>query len=621
MVPLRYVIIAILFLVKPIYLLYECAFNGHLVTALSSGATAEDIHAIEIFGRTFSGLAFGMIVLRAKAQLLSDKGIHDINLWRALSIVLAVAILVFFAQKALVNLTAARSDAATRQAAQRIAVLFSAQNRSARPLSVSGFDFGVGSNYDKTVFTALAGATLFFNKATQSFILDNRATIATYVAYYSSDRDTLYKAYVKLRDKFENELFDGYRTANARLREAHINARNNAENQYQLLVAESDESLKRHPPHATRNEERYRLSPDEFYKLLQTYYLRPENGYTYRQYHKSSIHTFGRVVDPQEFCQGETCPGDRAFVNAKVSSLLHGGNSGAGAALEDGTTATPREEIARGLAKAKGVDLPPNWHLGDKNVFLTSAESSIRKQANDAFADQMRRSPIGAAIPPGLSITKFEAHPAVQTYLGRVFKESFKSVPRGALSTRWDEATVTEKLFVPALQDSISAPASDFANGERLARQGRDAVRLLLTPVISLTLSLFFGLFSIYGLVMLSLSQFKFRLNGIATHGLNATVFLSIAVVPFIFTMGLAKYPGYNALIEASIPGYQKPFKYAVAWVVRIQPAILPISQSAAALLFQNELLFGSDAYARLRRLDKIVIGWLPGGEDMEAEN
>ena len=148
MVPLRFVIIVLL-LVKPVYLLYECAFNGHLVSALSRGATSDDIHAIEIFGRTFSGLAFGMIVLRAKAQLLSDKGIHDINLWRALSIVLAVAIFVFFAQKALVNLAAAQSNAATRQAAQRIAVLFSAHNRSDRPLSVSGFAFDVGSNYER----------------------------------------------------------------------------------------------------------------------------------------------------------------------------------------------------------------------------------------------------------------------------------------------------------------------------------------------------------------------------------------------------------------------------------------------------------------------------------------
>jgi len=620
MVPLRFVIIVLL-LVKPVYLLYECAFNGHLVSALSRGATSDDIHAIEIFGRTFSGLAFGMIVLRAKAQLLSDKGIHDINLWRALSIVLAVAIFVFFAQKALVNLAAAQSNAATRQAAQRIAVLFSAHNRSDRPLSVSGFAFDVGSNYEKTVFTALAGAALFFNKATQEFILDKKRLIATYVAYYSPDRDTLYKTYVQLQDKFETELFDGYRTANIRLREAHIAANTNAENAYQRLLAESQQSINQQHPYAARKEERYRLSTNEFYKLLQVYFQSRGDLSISRKYAKSSLYTFGRIIQPEEFCQGETCPGDWDFVNAKVSRLLHGDNSDAGSTPEDGPTATPREAIARGLAKAQGIDLPAHWHLEDKDVFLKYAESSLRKQANDVFADQIRRSPIGAALPPGLSMQKFEAHPAVQTYLRRLFKESFQSVPRDALSTRWDAATVNEKLFIPALQDSISAPADDFANGSRLARQGRDAVRLLLTPVISLTLSLFFGLFSIYGLVMLSLGQFNFRLRGITTHGLNVTIFLLIAVLPFLFTIGLAKYPGYKALSEASIPGYQQPFRYAVAWVVRIQPAILPISQRAAAILFQNEPLFGSAAYANLRRLDKLVIGWLPGGADMEPEH
>lgn len=54
-----------------VYLTFELAFNARLLDVVGGGATADQVHAIEVYGRSLSGIALGLVVLGTLWKLRS----------------------------------------------------------------------------------------------------------------------------------------------------------------------------------------------------------------------------------------------------------------------------------------------------------------------------------------------------------------------------------------------------------------------------------------------------------------------------------------------------------------------------------------------------------------------
>jgi len=575
---------------KLAYLVVELAFNGQLVLTLSRGAAARDVHAIEFYGRIFSGLAAGLLMLRFAVQSRERRGSPGIGIGRIVLLLLLPAVFVFFAQKALVNWAAAQSDPATRQSAQRMTLLAAALSASDKVPEVQGFDPAGLTGPEATTLRALLGSSLYFSPKSLRFAVDRQEALIAAAAGGDQSRD-LCRRYAQAGAQFTELYNNVYREANVQLSRALV----------PRAGAASPSAGRRQPdshPRLMTPQERWDLSNEQFYKMLQTVFHSGPDRLLAHNYRRTSEMMFGRLVEPTEFCEGEAsldrppkCPGSRAFVDAKVSEMRRG---------------------------------PPTPAASGSRPGASPVEAAARTR----FDEIMQRSPIGAAVPPGLTIDQFERQPAVQRYLAGQMK-AFGHVPSGTLSMGWSCKTVAAKVFTPQLRARGNARQASFADGAVHARDGRDAVRTLLTPIMSLGLSLFFGLLNVAGLfVLLALKILPAAGAGQAgflrrnwTTLANAAILALVLALPFAAPAGLSRHPGYEPLMSS--PATQPAvavLKPVVDWILRVQPEMLPVTRAAAGVVFPERLHIDETSYGHLRDIDRAVIGWLPGGEDMHAE-
>lgn len=580
MIALRNMLAALIAL-KLVYLAAELAFNGQLVLTLSRGTAARDVHAIELYGRIFSGLAAGLLVLRFAIQSREQSGRPGIHLVQVLLLVALPAVFVFFAQKAFINWAAAQSDAATRQSAQRMTLLAAALSASDRVPAIQGFDQSHLTPAQTTTLRALLGSSLYFSPRSLRFAAANQETLVQ-AAAGGDEAKALCRQYAHAATGFTALYNEVYRAANVQLSTALT--RGSAPQLPRGQAGRAPGS----GPRLMTPQERFDLGDEQFYKLLQTHFRGGPDRLLAYNYRNASQMMFGRLVDPTEFCENTgdpdrppQCPGSRAFVDEKVAAFRQGGR--------------------------------------------TQASPSLDQAARARFDDVMLRSPIGAPVPPGLAIGEFERHPAVQRYLAQQMKE-FGSVPAGPLSMGWKCSTVVAKFFAPSLRERGNARQQSFADGARYARNGRDAVRTLLTPVMSLGLSLFFGLLNLAGLFLLITLKFwpparDPKAGFLRRHWLrlaNIAIVVLVLALPFATRAGLSRHPGYDLLMSVPTSGPAAAvLRPIVAWILRVQPEMLPLTRTAANMVFPERLRISEKTYDALRALDRAVIGRLPGGEDM----
>lgn len=588
MISIRNLLVALIAL-KLGYLAVELAFNGQLVLTLSRGAAARDVHAIEFYGRIFSGLAAGLLALRFAVQEREQRGSPGINLVQIVLLVVVPAVFVFFAQKAFVNWAAAQSDPATRQSAQRMTLLAAALSATDAVPAIQGFGRADLTPAETTTLRALLGSSLYFSPKSLRFAADHQETLIAAATGGDQAKD-LCRRYATAASAFTDLYNKVYREANVQLSAALT--RGSAPVPPRAGMRAHDTR-----PRLMTPQERWDLNNEQFYKMLQSVFGSGPDRLLNYNYNKTSQMIFGHFVDPTEFCEGDgsldrppQCPGSRAFVDQKVTTLRQARQS---------ATTTP----------------------------TTPGASSLESTARARFDDAMRRSPIGAAVPPGLSIEQFEQQPAVQRYLAGEMK-AFGALPTGTLSMGWSCSTVATTFFAPSLRERGNARQASFADGAAYARHGRDAVRTLLTPIMSLGLSMFFGLLNLAGLLVLIALKILPPARGAKASFLrrkwptlaNLAILLLIVALPFATRAGLSRHSGYDALMSApTAQPAATALKPVVAWILRVQPEMLPVTRQAAKLVFPERLQISEPTYDRLRALDRSVIGFLPGGEDMKA--
>jgi hypothetical protein len=159
------------------------------------------------------------------------------------------------------------------------------------------------------------------------------------------------------------------------------------------------------------------------------------------------------------------------------------------------------------------VPVPDDWDPSDEQGFRDAVARKVR-QAVDKRVGAQQASLRAAGLPAGLGWEAFLAQPAVQERLRRKL-----GLPRQVtLRPRYETGTLFEReVFRPMVDVQIARrlPAyegspSDYADGARFAREGRDAARAVIVPPLALFLSLSGALLHITKLcLMLSLAGLR----------------------------------------------------------------------------------------------------------------
>lgn len=100
-----------------VYLTFELGFNARLLDVVGGDTTIDDVHHIEIFGRTLSGIAAALVVLQLMLTHRAKKGTGKPS-YKAIAVWFAVTVLVlYFAIKTLVDVVVYTRDAEFRRIA------------------------------------------------------------------------------------------------------------------------------------------------------------------------------------------------------------------------------------------------------------------------------------------------------------------------------------------------------------------------------------------------------------------------------------------------------------------------------------------------------------------------
>ncbi|VVD91436.1 hypothetical protein PPN31114_01682 [Pandoraea pneumonica] len=389
---------AFLIAVTVVYLIFELGFNGRLLDVVGGAATPDDVHHIEYFGRTLSGIAAALVVLQLMLTRRA-KGGQGKPSYRSIVIACAVTIVVvFLAIKTLVDVLVNTRDAQFRRTAANTVLMQRSLVDGRLQLDGLGVDDGVFARPEGKAFLAL-----FPVMAVSVDRLDEKTrTVKT----------TL------VRDKVRREMggvqsyYDKYTDGMKRLRKDW--------NKYAAVISDGDPDLLQEQQKAW-NDYRARLS---------------RRGW-----------------------QPETVP---FYARGKVSA-----------------------SVRRDLPA-----LPSNWRPDDMLNFYRAVGVKYRQQA----ARRVQSVEVGGeTIPPGLSYEAFVARRGVQNKL----REEMHLPASAVVQASYTSAASFEQLFDQAVDEEtrkmmvqLDAPASDYADGGKWAKEGLDATRAAIVPAVALFFSL-----------------------------------------------------------------------------------------------------------------------------------
>lgn len=613
-----------------LYLPFEFMFNASLVGVIAAGASVERLHGLELLGRSLSSMAGTFIAWRFVIRRVSHQWVSA-ALFASFMVVFPI---VFFGQKAVVNSIADRATDEQRY----VATLMRFLPVAIRAGKVRTFEFAADERDPAaTTFRALGSSALFFSPTAYRDIESQIGTFAYNEAIhrtFSGGTDRSWKAYTGYRDQLialygangPGKPEGTYLQASTALEEAKQTPEVVAERLWHEVnreVAQAWQTARDTP----RGREADARLPELYNGLLQYFHLKSSafRRSAVSRYDRQMIGTFHRSVPDTTWCEDDThCPGSYEFVESKAKEL----------AGVDSQTATGQFDldspqmarIARERLRSRGIVLADSWRLSDKDAFMAVAIPAVRSESQAQYEKLMRRAFGNASIAPGLSFDAFERQAAVQSSLRNRLERSLSiPLPPGPVSVMWTRAEFERRIVRSAsdsLQRAMVGPVASYADGGEREGVGRQSVRLILIPVISIALSLYFSLTNVVSVLTMLPAQIAASLNRAMGMIFVVASLVVIPLLPFLAPMGLANTDGYRmwsehtraATLEERLP------ILPVKWVFRLEPVVLPRGQQLIARLGEPGFALHTQGYCNLTRIDRLFIGWIRGSDRVECE-
>lgn len=226
--------------------------------------------------------------------------------------------------------------------------------------------------------------------------------------------------------------------------------------------------------------------------------------------------------------------------------------------------------------KKKGILLPSNWMINDKETFIkaVSLEVSPKKFA-DAISKKLGRK---MSLPPNLSWDEFVFHKDIQNILKEQLNmASYGVVPINLTKPEFVNLYSKKASMVELnkLKKLLLSSADTFVDGGVNSIVGRDAIKRVKVPVISLGFSC---LFTLINLAMV--------ISGLVSGYIGSLISLAfisiILVIPLSLDNRISSSKAFNKVIQRE----SKYVGISLAWVTNSEPYVYP-----AGRLLKNFLI------------------------------
>ncbi|MGR5120692.1 hypothetical protein ACPV5R_19445 [Vibrio astriarenae] len=643
----------LLFVFSVLYLFPEIAFNAKLVEIAGGVDISDDqLHKTELFGRTISGI--GVTILVADFLLKGwFTGTKLRALGSLVLVTLIVWPTVFFGQKVLIDRWLIEpSTPQQRQEAFFSSVLKSSLAMNAVNIEGVPYDSEQNTQPSEMTFLALIGGLIYSNNQFLLHIEDKKSQILEryiqnranqnfeqhydrykdlrnevqkawkeyegYVAKYNHALDSRHQRADKAWEEVETTIAQGYRdyqqAQNVYLARAEARAQKIAPSIYGLFD-DQQRCYKRSGSSKTRCftriEERYeRLLKDNAIPFtpmdywLEIKYRRTQGQTSWRE----SLGTLGlsAVLAGLEQVAGDAgkVQEDRIYTNEvahytpRVLALWQdkfqketGYPMGIESMSEFRQHPTTAANVRRKVA-GQGITLAKGWQISHYSQFKAAVKEKVIHETKASWNAQAKQRSYDLA--PNVSWNNFQQLAMIQNKIKAEMGERYYVEP---MMANWNNKQFYQKVIEPNIRRErdywlsyIEAARSQFADGGPFAERGKDALRSIIVPPISMGLSLFLVILTVFKLPskFIALLNYDKPRPSRTAKTIMVNIASSVLILLVIFVAPVhfiaSKYTHDDSTIGYFLQEVSKTLSpsgaYAIKWVIHTQPLIHPLGAS-----------------------------------------
>uniref|UniRef100_A0A486XJD1 Uncharacterized protein n=1 Tax=Rheinheimera sp. BAL341 TaxID=1708203 RepID=A0A486XJD1_9GAMM len=250
------------------------------------------------------------------------------------------------------------------------------------------------------------------------------------------------------------------------------------------------------------------------------------------------------------------------------------------------------QEQVRASLIEHGLSLPTDWTTNDSQTLNDAVRSKVIADTKTAWEREIKAKNLTMA--PNLSWREFEVHKDVQARIKADMKENY--VP--GLRASWSDQEFSRRVIEPAVarkvkevENQLTAIESDFADGGRYEDIGKNSLRTVIVPPISLILSLFLICLTMLKLPIKLVGLFRKEINGSEKKTFHTALNSVLAISPILLVMTVPFYIGENKYSskESNVNYFinqieDNSYIYAfwLKWLIHAQPMMQPFGLALA---------------------------------------
>ena len=235
--------------------------------------------------------------------------------------------------------------------------------------------------------------------------------------------------------------------------------------------------------------------------------------------------------------------------------------------------------------KQKSLDLPHDWTIAQRPDFAAAVHKKVTTQANAQWRNEMAQRDL--TLKPNLSWVQFQLHAQIQAKIadrmGDLYVENIRA--------DWNKKNFKDHVLDPNVAKRtdkymamLNSAEGKFANGGEYAQYGKQALRSVIIPPISMALSLF--------LICLTFSKLPLKLwqlikppqgkEGFSVVTLLQTLLMPgvILIVPVMFfhnNFTKDVQSPVNYFLDKVEQSSNPVFSFAIRWTLHAQPLLHPL--------------------------------------------
>ncbi|MEJ6476707.1 carboxypeptidase regulatory-like domain-containing protein [Pseudoalteromonas piscicida] len=249
------------------------------------------------------------------------------------------------------------------------------------------------------------------------------------------------------------------------------------------------------------------------------------------------------------------------------------------------------QQRLRASLSAKGLALPTKWRIEQRLAFAQAVANKVKADADKRWNEAMQRK--GLLLPVNLQWHAFQLHPSVQSKIAEQMGDMYVE----NVQADWNQANFKQYVLDPNIEkrtvrylDMIAGARVHFNDGGKYAQAGKQALRSVVIPPISMSLSLFLICLTLVKLPLKGMEVFNPEWNKALPRwgaiGVKVTPTLLLIILPVLvvqnqFTAN-ANSP-VNYFLEKVEAASNPIFSYALRWTLHVQPILHPLGLSFEA--------------------------------------